>query len=552
MQEPWSEEPMKIRYITYLFLTVSGITACCIIFLAFQLKFSLLKITKVQERRFQSIELSHQLLQSSNTLTSLARIFAQTGEEKFKEYFFWVLDIRSGVRERPVNYRRAFWDFVLAGETDLLEKSSQIKASIEEQMRKLEFSSEEFDYLKQSKDISDQLAQIENRAFNFIQGLYQDESGEYKQKGEPNIPLARQLLYSPEYFEAKAAIMKPIEKFYQHVNERTQGELLAVHQEARVYLLWTLVATVFLLGLLVLFTWVIYNRVLQRIDRLVDLSFQITQGDLQKRSDLTGSDELGVLGRSFNEMVSQLSKALNQATATQSRIESELSVAKDIQMSMVPLTFPPYPGHKEFDIYAKLIPAREVGGDFYDFYFVDKNELCFVMGDVSGKGVPAALMMAVCRTLLKARAQDDASPASIITHINDEIAKENPNCMFITVFIGRLNISTGELTYTNAGHTPTLRRKASGKVEILSDIHGPVVGIQGDFAYEESHIQLEEGESLLLYTDGVTEAHNLKDEMYSEEKLIEFMKTHPLSSSESFMEDLYEDVKKFEQGDRTI
>ena len=170
----------------------------------------------------------------------------------------------------------------------------------------------------------------------------------------------------------------------------------------------------------------------------------------------------------------------------------------------------------------------------------------FIMGDVSGKGVPAALMMAVCRTLLKARAQDDFSPASIITHVNDEIAKENPNCMFITIFIGMLNISTGRLTYTNAGHTPTLIKTKDGKVKALPEIHGPVVGVSEDFAYEESQINMNAGDTLFTYTDGITEAHNRKNEMYSEKRLVQFVKNHKFPSSKNFMDDLYKDVRNFE------
>ena len=135
-----------------------------------------------------------------------------------------------------------------------------------------------------------------------------------------------------------------------------------------------------------------------------------------------------------------------------------------------------------------------------------------------------------------------------MTHLNDEISKENPNCMFITIFIGMLNITTGRLTYTNAGHTPTLIKSKEGEIKMLTEVHGPVVGVTEDFAYEEAHIELKAGESILTYTDGVTEAHNTKNEMYSEEKLMEFLKDHPLETSKEFLNDLYKDLRKFEAG----
>ncbi len=186
------------------------------------------------------------------------------------------------------------------------------------------------------------------------------------------------------------------------------------------------------------------------------------------------------------------------------RMEDELNVAKDIQMSMLPLTFPAFPKRDEIDIYAKLIPAREVGGDFYDFYFLDKNHLCFVMGDVSGKGVPAALMMAVTKTLLKSRAGNDKSTASILTHVNNEIAKDNDAYMFITVFLAILNTNTGELVYSNAGHNPSyVISKETKEITKLGDLHGPVIGAMEDMTYQETQLFLKtKGYCLGLYRWG--------------------------------------------------
>ncbi len=562
---------MKVKHTLYLFLTSALAVSCCIIFFTIQLENSLSKISQVQERRFHSIQLSSELLQSSNNLTNLARLFVETNDKKFKDYFYQVLNIRSGKAPRPQNYQRAFWDFVLSGETNLLQSSTYKKVSMEKLMEKYNLSSEEIEYLWKAQKLSDKLTQIETQAFQAIEAAPNNgdltstedvpntgdlagtktEANKNSKSQERTLSghsLAKKLLHNQEYFQAKADIMRPIEAFHQHIDQRTQRELRAVQYEAQLYLILALISTGVLFALLLILFFVVYRKVLLRINSLVNASVKISNGDLQGRSEIVGKDELGTLGRAFDKMVSQLAETLTLLTAAKSNMESELNVAKDIQMGMVPLTFPAYPEHEEFDIFAKLIPAREVGGDFYDFYFVDKDHLCFVVGDVSGKGVPAALMMAVCRTLLKARAQDDFSPASIITHVNNEIAKENPNCMFITIFIGVLNISTGQLSYTNAGHNPTLIKNKGGDVELLSKIHGPVVGIVDDFAYEESHRTLKAADTLFAYTDGVTEAHNHNNEMYSEKKLIQFLKDHKVTSAKEFMEDLYEDVRKFEYG----
>jgi sigma-B regulation protein RsbU (phosphoserine phosphatase) len=229
------------------------------------------------------------------------------------------------------------------------------------------------------------------------------------------------------------------------------------------------------------------------------------------------------------------------------RMEDELNVAKDIQMSMLPLTFPAFPKRDEIDIYAKLIPAREVGGDFYDFYFLDKNHLCFVMGDVSGKGVPAALMMAVTKTLLKSRAGNDKSTASILTHVNNEIAKENEACMFITVFMAILNTNTGELVYSNAGHNPSyVISKENKEITKLRDLHGPVIGAMEDMTYRETQLFLKTKDIVLAYTDGVTESQNIKEELYSDARFEKLLKTGEYNSSKALTKLIIESVKEFE------
>ena len=228
-------------------------------------------------------------------------------------------------------------------------------------------------------------------------------------------------------------------------------------------------------------------------------------------------------------------------------MEDELNVAKEIQMSMLPLTFPAFPNRDEIDIYAKLIPAREVGGDFYDFYFLDENHLCFVMGDVSGKGVPAALMMAVTKTLLKSRAGNDKSTASILTHVNNEIAKDNDAYMFITVFMAILNTNTGELVYSNAGHNPSyVISKETKEITKLGDLHGPVVGAMEDMTYKETQLFLKTNDIVLAYTDGVTESQNINEELFSDARFEELLKTGEYVSSKTLTNLIIESVKEFE------
>jgi len=228
------------------------------------------------------------------------------------------------------------------------------------------------------------------------------------------------------------------------------------------------------------------------------------------------------------------------------RMGQELNIGREIQMNMLPLIFPPFPNHTEFSIFAQLKPAREVGGDFYDFYFLDEDHFCFCIGDVSGKGVPAALFMAVTKTLIKSRAMDDYSPASILTYVNDELNQDNNACMFVTIFMAIINIQTGELTFTNAGHNPPYVKRTTGELEILEEIHGPIVGVVEGITYKEERMTINRDDVLLMYTDGVTEAMDADQKLFTEERLTDFLEKMKCGSPESMVADTVQEVKDYE------
>ena len=204
------------------------------------------------------------------------------------------------------------------------------------------------------------------------------------------------------------------------------------------------------------------------------------------------------------ELLGQKNQELQAAYAVinkqKERMQGELNVGRDIQMSMVPDTFPAFPDHDEFDIHALLKPAREIGGDFYDYFFIERDKLCVCVGDVSGKGVPAALFMAVTKTMIKSTTNEDHSPASIITRVNHEISQDNPSCMFITLFLGILHVRSGEFHYTNAGHPYPYVKRAGGVIDTLKQVHGPVVGAVDGMAYGEDSIILGKDDQLLIFT----------------------------------------------------
>ncbi|MBU1727168.1 MAG: SpoIIE family protein phosphatase, partial [Candidatus Omnitrophica bacterium] len=270
--------------------------------------------------------------------------------------------------------------------------------------------------------------------------------------------------------------------------------------------------------LLIVIVW-ISRSITEPLRKLNQATKDIAKGNLEFELETVRSkDEAGELAEAFVYMRGALKKyikELTEATASKERMESELRIAHDIQMGIVPKNFPPFPDRDEFDIYACLLPAKEVGGDFYDFFFIDQTHLCFVIGDVVGKGVPAALFMAMTKTLIKATAKETDSCEEILRKVNKEISFDNDSCMFITIFLAILDTQTGELYYTNAGHNPPfIRRRAQG-IEVLDKAKSLAIGLDERTVFEKEKVVLQAGDVICLYTDGVTEAFNEGHEQFS-------------------------------------
>jgi sigma-B regulation protein RsbU (phosphoserine phosphatase) len=237
---------------------------------------------------------------------------------------------------------------------------------------------------------------------------------------------------------------------------------------------------------------------------------------------------------------------LRRTTSVKERMEGELNIGREIQLSMLPLDFPAFPHRTDFDVFATLEPAREVGGDFYDFFLVDDDQFLFCVGDVSGKGVPAALFMAVTKTLIKSRATNDLSPASIMTHVNDELAFKNDSSMFVTLWLAVLNLQTGYFKYCNAGHNPPYLKRADGTLVRLDKRHGPVVGAVEGMAYGEDEEELGCGDKAFLYTDGVTEAMDPEGELYEEDRLVTVLESTDFVTVEDMVKASANDVWRFQ------
>ncbi|MCP4717190.1 MAG: SpoIIE family protein phosphatase, partial [Deltaproteobacteria bacterium] len=263
------------------------------------------------------------------------------------------------------------------------------------------------------------------------------------------------------------------------------------------------------------------------IGKLITMMQEIrNEGISKKRVDLNGAREINDLGIIFNSMldnIDQATRELTETTAAKERIESELNIARDIQMSIIPKLFPAFPERTEFDVQAVLQTAKAVGGDLYDFFFIDKNHLCFAIGDVSGKGVPASLFMAVTRTLLRAHAVDGLTAGQIVTNMNEILYRDNDMCMFVTFYLSILTISTGDIQICNAGHNPPVLIRRGQSLEQLTQRHGVPLGALEDAVYATDTVNLQPGDTLFLYTDGVTEAENSRQELFGEARLDEVL-----------------------------
>ena len=234
----------------------------------------------------------------------------------------------------------------------------------------------------------------------------------------------------------------------------------------------------------------------------------------------------------------------HREAAKREQIENELHMASQIQGSMLPHQFPPFPNRKEFDLYASMDPAREVGGDFYDFFLVDDDHLCLVMADVSGKGIPAALFMMVSMVVLKSIGAMSQSAAEILTRANETICSNNQMDMFVTVWLGILEISTGRVTAANAGHEyPALTR--DGKFALLKDRHGMVIGGIDGAKYREYDFTLAPGDKLFVYTDGVPEATDADKKMFGTDRMIEALNTDPAAAPEQILQNVRRAVDGF-------
>ena len=295
-------------------------------------------------------------------------------------------------------------------------------------------------------------------------------------------------------------------------------------------------------ALFVLIYILVRKLVVKNIHKVNNSLSAITEGKLDTVVDVRSHVEFDSLSNDINATVDTLKRYIKEA---EERIDAELAFAKAIQHAALPSVFPPYPGRKEFDIYATMCTAKEVGGDFYDFYFLDDDNLAFVMADVSGKGIPAAMFMMQSKTIIKSCAESGMSVEQVLTVANEKLCEGNDAGMFVTAWMGILNVKTGKVLYANAGHCLPLVKRADGTYEYLKTRTGLVLAGMEGIRYRKYEVDLEPGDAIYLYTDGVTEATDANNVLYGDDRLHAVLEKYKDAAPQVICDEVKRDVDAF-------
>ncbi len=263
---------------------------------------------------------------------------------------------------------------------------------------------------------------------------------------------------------------------------------------------------------------------------------------------IRSKNEIGDLAVGISDMTRDIDSYMDEIrsiTAEKERIDAELNIAQQIQADMLPNNFPPFPEIQEFDIYATMSPAREVGGDFYDFFMTDEKHIALVMADVSGKGVPAALFMVIAKTMIKNRALLGGTPAEIMRDVNNQLCSNNASGFFVTVWMAIIDIDTGKGIAANAGHEHPVLCRAGSNFELVKYRHSPALAVMEGKTFKEHEFTLHPGDRLFVYTDGVPEASDRDYKLFGTERMLESLNQNPEAGQEALLENLQKDINSF-------
>lgn len=337
--------------------------------------------------------------------------------------------------------------------------------------------------------------------------------------------------------------------FYENYLIAIQPQKEAMQSQMTAIFIFCIAELAVFVILLIYVYHLIERRIVRNVHKVNGTLAEITAGKLDTTVDVRDSAEFSILSDDINDMVSSLK---TYADRQKKLAEKDVYVASTIQLSALPRVFPPYPERKEFDLYATMHSAKAVGGDFYDFFFVGDDILALLIADVSGKGIPAAMFMMAAKTMIKNLAESGLPVEEVISRANDKLSRENASGMFVTVWMGYLNIKTGHLTYVNAGHNKPLLYHENDGYTYLKNRSGLAIALMEGVKYKRFETNLAKGDRIFLYTDGITEANNCKEELYSEGRLEQYLNQHARTeacSPKEVCENVKADVDTFAAGE---
>ena len=523
-----------------LFVTLAGLLATMV-----GLFNNETQIEQAQQRKNRSDLLADELRQSSDDLTRMARLYAVTGERRYREHFEEILAIRNGEVPRPSQYHLVYWDLV--GPDGKRPRPFGPKVALSVRMAEEGFTDEELGRLKRAQELSDALVRLEDVAMNAVEGKFDDGAGGFSKKGEPDLAMARALLFGEEYMTHKKNIMVPVNDFLVMVEERTAEEVER-HADRR----WAYAAAALVLSLLTaiatgLAFYALRRRVIRPLSLALTTADSVVAGNLGDPIGYQSKDEMGIFIKAFNGMMKRVGDMMKALHADNMRLGAELDVARKLQQMLVPSAeeLRQIPG---LDIAGHMQPADEVGGDYYDVLQHDGRTKIGI-GDVTGHGLESGVMSVMTQCVIRALLiQGEKNPVHFLDTLNRTLygnVQRLGSDKNLTLSI--VDYEDGEVKLSGQ-HEYMLIVRQDGELEVVdtADLGFPVA-LEEDISsfINDTTVQLGPGDGVVLYTDGVTEAENEAREQYGLERLCEVVQTHWSGSTEETKAAVLEDLDTY-------
>jgi sigma-B regulation protein RsbU (phosphoserine phosphatase) len=343
-----------------------------------------------------------------------------------------------------------------------------------------------------------------------------------------------------------AEVIAPAKRIQQEILTLTDMEIISINRDIIIAVLLIMVVILVAVAIAIIMAFRLSNSLTSPLIALTKGAVTIGGGDLKYRFDIKTGDEIEILANSFNQMIGDI----QTITTEKQRINSELTIASEIQNDMLPRIFPTFSNHGLFSLFAKMEPAKEVGGDFFDFFYLgpDETKIVLVIADVSGKGVPAALFMVIAKTLIKQQMLYSGDPADTLEQVNKILCEDNPRSMFVTTLICCLDLITGDMVYANGGHNPPLISQENQPYQFMELKKGVPPGMMDISKYKTSNIRLHTGDKIYLYTDGVNEAMNPDGEEWGNTRFITIANKYRELQPQEFDEAIRREISVFANG----